>query len=117
MKPETIQALQYVQQCQNSNNDICTISSYVAILMSNNFVKPTNDLDKKRFQNLSSSNIFKKENYIPLTMFSMTFDRQVNSRIFRKYIVDQDGNKINTNGFIEYCKKPFKLKKWYYRRT
>ena len=40
MKPETIQALQYVQQCQNSNNGICTISSYVAILMSNNFVKP-----------------------------------------------------------------------------
>lgn len=110
MKPETIQALKYVQQCQNSNNGICTISRYVDILISNNFVKPTNNLDKKRFQNLSSSNIFKKENYIPLTMFSMTFDRQVNSQIFEKYIVYQDGKKVNANGFIEYCKKPFKLK-------
>ena len=55
-----------------------------------------NDLDKKRFQNLSSSNIFKKENYIPLTMFSMTFDRQVNPQFNIAY----DSNRGSLPDFV-----------------
>lgn len=38
MKPETIQALQYVGECQKSHGGICEIKQYVDIIINKKFV-------------------------------------------------------------------------------
>ena len=133
MSNDTIQALKYVEQCQNDNGGICSIRQYVSILLDESFVSPHKDYEyKEEFSNLSVDNVFYKVNknkHSELASaifedrsnqkaydnfeksvkihqdvkyhFSSRFDDKVKYREFGKYLVYQNGQKVNANGFIE----------------
>ncbi len=147
MRTETIQALKYVEQCQNINGGICKIRQYVSVLLDSNFVSPHKDFKyKTEFSNLSIYDVFykvdktersrlasaqfvfdkdklkeaKKEyeefeqkvkiHQIVSDYYSNRFDIKVKYMEFGKYLVYQNGDKVNANGFIEDWRKPFKLR-------
>jgi hypothetical protein len=148
MKPEVMQALQYVETCQNDNNDICTIKQYVKILLDSKFLSPHENYEyKTEFLNLSVDNVFYKvdedrrselagkimmadgkENKVKAQKeydefeknvriyqdvsnnYQSRFNYKVPYREFGKYLIHQNGKKVNANGFIAIYTKPFKLK-------
>lgn len=148
MKPEVIQALEYVEKCQDSNNDICSIKQYVQILLENNFLSPHENYEyKTEFLNLSVDNVLykvdedKRSELARKTMiadgkenrekaqkeydefeknvrmyqdlsnnYQSLFNYKVPYREFGKYLIHQNGKKVNANGFIAVYTKPFKLK-------
>jgi hypothetical protein len=111
INPKTIMALHYVEKCQNDNDGICDIKKYTQILLDNNFVTPPSYIkDSNAFANLSIDTIFSNKINDLAFAFKNNFDKQVNYREFGKYLVYQDGTKVNANGFIESWRKPFKLK-------
>jgi len=111
LKPKTIKALQYVAKCQNKSGGICDIKQYVQILLDNNFVTPPPYIkDRNAFRKLSVEAVFTNKVNDLVFAFKSSFDNQVNYSEFGRYLVNQNGQKINANGFIASWRKPFKLK-------
>ena len=48
MKPEVMQALKYVEKCQDDNGGICSIRQYVNILLDEGFVSPHKNFNIKK---------------------------------------------------------------------
>jgi len=142
MKPEVMQALKYVAECQDNNNNICTIQQYVKTLLDSNFLSPRENYEyKTEFSNLSVDNVFYKvdkkersrlasaifedrnnqkaydnfEKKVKIhkdvsTHYKSRFGYKVPHMEFGKYLVYQNGKKVNANGLIADWRKHFKLK-------
>jgi hypothetical protein len=89
-----IQALNYVRQCQQSNNGICRVKQYVNILLDNKFLVPSQN-----------------QTLTPYHLLNMFCGKIKSESEFEKYIEDKNGDIINVNSlFLTEDYKAFRLK-------
>lgn len=106
---KTIEALNYVDQCQQSNNGMCSSEQYSKILLDNKFIIPSEALDNlpEYMRKLVAS-----QNQVLTTdqLTGMFHSKVKNASEFAKYIEDKNGDSINVNFLFSEYTKPFKLK-------
>jgi len=109
----TIQALNYVRQCQKLNNGICSSKQYSRILLDNKFID--SKVDTKKLEQMLGKNmsqhIASQNTTLTDTRLTGLFHSKVgNASEFGKYIEDRDGQQINVGFLFSEYTKPFKLK-------
>lgn len=104
-----IQALNYVRQCQQINNGICSAKQYSKILLDNKFIVPSealNGLPESMRKLVASQN----KTLTSDRLTGMFHSKVKNASEFAKYIEDGSGNQVNTVFLFSEYTKPFKLK-------
>jgi len=99
LNKKSIQVINYVEECQKSNNGDCTIKQFVTILFNNNFVKK----DAK----LTAQNFWDSKNDTAKFQFQSNLTSGLGS--IEKYVVWKNGSKINTNFMFDDKNKKLKL--------
>jgi len=112
MKPKTIQALKFVEKCQDEHSGICPINFYVKILLNNNLLNfsARDSKTQNAIKSLTADNLFLNENRSIVSQVEYDFENQINYQELGKYLIHNNGGKVNTNGFFASYTKPFKLK-------
>jgi len=112
MKPKTIQALKFVEKCQSKNNGLCTIKQYMKILLSSNLID-CNGRDTEsqaNIKSLTAENMFTNEQHTAISQYDSNFQNQISYQELGKYLIHENGKKVNGNWFISKSTKSFKLK-------
>ncbi len=112
MNPKTIQVLKFVEKCQSENNGLCTIKQYMQILLSSNLIDySSRDAETQaKIKSLTVENMFTNEQHTTLTQYDSNFQNQISYQELGKYLIHENGKKVNGNWFISEHTKPFKLR-------
>ena len=104
-----IQALNYVRQCQQLNNGMCSTKQYSKLLLDNQFIVPgeaLNNLPESMRKLVASQN----KTLTPNRLTGMFHTKVKNASEFSKYIEDKNGNHVNEVFLFSEYTKPFRLK-------
>jgi len=112
INPKTIQALKFVEQCQSENNGLCTIKQYMQILLSSNLIDYSGSSAESQanIKSLTVDNMFTNEKSTTIFQYTNIFQNQIKYQELGKYLIHDNGKKVNGNWLISKSTKPFKLK-------